>query len=103
MKSLNLKQQAELLRILAHPTRLEILKELSSGAKCVTDIRDLLEISQPTCGGGSSRLRVGRCAMSPILVAIAKGSNPHQNHAPFPSPGLQSVVVSGLVWAHKNP
>ncbi len=46
IKNLNLKQKAELLRILAHPARLAILEELSQGVKCVTDIRDLLEISQ---------------------------------------------------------
>ncbi len=46
IKNLNLKQKAELLRILAHPARLAIMEELSQGAKCVTDIRDLLEISQ---------------------------------------------------------
>ena len=47
MNNLNLKQRAEILRTLAHPTRLAILEELSQGAKCVTDIRDLLDISQP--------------------------------------------------------
>ncbi len=46
IKDLNLKQKAELLRILAHPVRLAILEELSLGAKCVTDIRDLLKIPQ---------------------------------------------------------
>jgi len=41
-----MKHKAELLRILAHPVRLTIMEELSQGAKCVTDIKDLLEISQ---------------------------------------------------------
>ncbi len=47
MKNLNMRDKAELLRQLAHPIRLQILEELASGAKCVTDIQDLLEIPQP--------------------------------------------------------
>jgi len=46
MKSLNIREQAELLRQLGHPTRLAILQELMKGGKCVTDIRDLLEVPQ---------------------------------------------------------
>jgi len=38
---------ARLLRVVAHPTRLMILAELVKGAKCVNDIRDLLEVPQP--------------------------------------------------------
>lgn len=38
---------ARLLRVIAHPTRLMILAELMKGTKCVNDIRDLLEVSQP--------------------------------------------------------
>lgn len=47
MKNLNIRDKAELLRQLAHPIRLQILEELANGAKCVTDIQDLLEIPQP--------------------------------------------------------
>lgn len=46
MKSLSIREQAELLRQLGHPTRLAILQELMKGGKCVTDIRDLLEVPQ---------------------------------------------------------
>lgn len=38
---------ARLLRTIAHPTRLMILKELVQGTKCVNDIRELVELSQP--------------------------------------------------------
>ncbi len=44
--TINLEQSAELLRALAHPTRLAILEELAQGAKCVTDIRDLVDDAQ---------------------------------------------------------
>lgn len=47
MKNLNTLDKVELLRQLAHPVRLQILEELANGAKCVTDIKDLLEIPQP--------------------------------------------------------
>lgn len=46
MKNLDLRSKAEQFRILAHPTRLAIMEELSQGAKCVTDIQDLLDIPQ---------------------------------------------------------
>jgi ArsR family transcriptional regulator len=38
---------ADLLRVVAHPTRLMILAELTGGTKCVSDIRDLLDVPQP--------------------------------------------------------
>jgi len=47
MNALNLRERAELLRQLGHPVRLAILEELVKGGKCVTDIRDLLEVPQP--------------------------------------------------------
>ena len=40
------RRKAELLRLLAHPTRLAILETLLPGAKCVTDIQDLLDVPQ---------------------------------------------------------
>ena len=43
----DLRRSAELLRVLAHPTRLAVLMTLKSGPKCVSDIRDLLDVSQP--------------------------------------------------------
>lgn len=46
MKKLALREKADLLRVLGHPTRLAILERLSQGAKCVSDIQDLLEVAQ---------------------------------------------------------
>jgi DNA-binding transcriptional ArsR family regulator len=37
---------ASLLKSLAHPTRLQIVIELLTGTKCVTDIQDILPASQ---------------------------------------------------------
>ena len=37
---------AELLKAIAHPTRLQIVVELLKGTKCVTDIQDILPASQ---------------------------------------------------------
>jgi ArsR family transcriptional regulator, arsenate/arsenite/antimonite-responsive transcriptional repressor len=41
-----LRDKAELLRVLAHPTRLLIIQKLAKGPKCVTDIQDLLDVAQ---------------------------------------------------------
>jgi len=40
-------QRIELLGVLAHPVRIRILEELTRGVKCVSDLEDFLEISQP--------------------------------------------------------
>jgi ArsR family transcriptional regulator, arsenate/arsenite/antimonite-responsive transcriptional repressor len=40
------REQADLLRGLAHPVRLALLGKLHSGPMCVSDIRDLLEVRQ---------------------------------------------------------
>ncbi|MBI5577287.1 MAG: winged helix-turn-helix transcriptional regulator [Deltaproteobacteria bacterium] len=37
---------AELLKAFAHPTRLQILDELRKGTRCVTDMEDILPVSQ---------------------------------------------------------
>lgn len=37
---------AEVLKALAHPTRLQIVAELLGGTKCVTDIQEILPASQ---------------------------------------------------------
>jgi SAM-dependent methyltransferase/DNA-binding transcriptional ArsR family regulator len=46
MERNKIKEKAEFLRILAHPIRLAILRELSLGARCVSEIEKFLEISQ---------------------------------------------------------
>jgi ArsR family transcriptional regulator, arsenate/arsenite/antimonite-responsive transcriptional repressor len=52
-----LRNAAQLLRTLAHPTRLAIVRELAAGPKCVTDIRELLEVAQPNVSQHLSALR----------------------------------------------
>jgi ArsR family transcriptional regulator len=47
MKAKDMLDYAQLLRIIANPTRLMILAELLRGMKCVNDIGDLLEVPQP--------------------------------------------------------
>lgn len=39
--------RAGFLKAIAHPVRLEIIEELSKGMKCVSDINDILNDSQP--------------------------------------------------------
>lgn len=45
MRSLG--QRVELLKVIAHPVRIRILEELTKGVKCVSDLEEFLEISQP--------------------------------------------------------
>lgn len=40
-------KKIELLKILAHPVRMQILEELTHGVKCVSDFEETLDISQP--------------------------------------------------------
>ena len=37
---------AELIKAFAHPTRLQILDELRKGTRCVTDMEDILPVTQ---------------------------------------------------------
>jgi DNA-binding transcriptional ArsR family regulator len=37
---------AELLKAFSHPTRLQILAELGKGTRCVTDMEDILPVTQ---------------------------------------------------------
>ncbi|GAB4252304.1 ArsR/SmtB family transcription factor [Deferrisoma sp.] len=60
MKDLDIREKADLLRLLGHPTRLLILEELARGVKCVTDIRDLLDIPQPNVSQHLAVLRQAR-------------------------------------------
>src|SRR5512145_2764142 len=39
-------ERAGLLKAFAHPTRLRILGELSKGTRCVTDMEDILPVTQ---------------------------------------------------------
>ncbi len=48
---------AELLRLIAHPTRLVILRAVASGERCVAQLNELVPVSQPNL---SQHLRVLR-------------------------------------------
>jgi ArsR family transcriptional regulator len=39
-------ERAELVKAFAHPTRLQILEELRNGTKCVTDMEEILPVTQ---------------------------------------------------------
>jgi len=40
-------RKAKILKALAHPTRLYIVEMLLAGEKCVNDIKDLFDVTQP--------------------------------------------------------
>ena len=48
---------ARLLRLAGHPIRLEILETLIDGVKCVKDINELFDISQPNLSQHMGALR----------------------------------------------
>lgn len=41
------RDRIDLLKILGHPIRIEILEQLEDGVKCVADLEEFLETSQP--------------------------------------------------------
>jgi len=47
----------ELLKVIAHHTRIKLLEELTHGVKCVSDLEEFLEISQPNVSQHLSLLR----------------------------------------------
>ena len=47
----------EVLKVLSHPVRIKILEELSGGVKCVSDIEQFLDISQPNVSQHLSLMR----------------------------------------------
>lgn len=51
---------AEVLKALAHPTRLQIVAELLKGTKCVTDIQEILPASQSNISQHLTVLRSAR-------------------------------------------
>lgn len=57
MRKLSLTEKVELIRAIAHPTRIRILDKLREGVKCVGDIEEFLDISQPNVSQHLSLLR----------------------------------------------
>lgn len=55
MRSLG--KKIELLKVISHPVRIKILEELKKGVKCVSDLEEFLEISQPNISQHLSLLR----------------------------------------------
>ncbi|MBD3265067.1 metalloregulator ArsR/SmtB family transcription factor [bacterium] len=50
-------EHAEMLKAMAHPKRLAILEELCDGAKCVQDVQQAINISQPNLSRHLSALK----------------------------------------------
>ncbi len=52
-----LEKRIEILKLLAHPVRVKILEDLVLGVKCVSEFKDMLDISQPNVSQHLSILR----------------------------------------------
>lgn len=50
-------KKIEILKAIAHPTRLKILAELTQGVKCVSDLEEFLDASQPNISQHLSLMR----------------------------------------------
>ncbi len=50
-------KKIEILKVIAHPTRIKILDELTKGVKCVSDFEEFLDIAQPNVSQHLSLLR----------------------------------------------
>lgn len=97
----------EILKVIAHPVRIKILKELATGVKCVSDFEEFLDISQPNVSQHLSLLRrYGiidyfidgrlRCyflrdPMVPDLIEILKKEYPED----LPVPACCSITKKG--------
>jgi DNA-binding transcriptional ArsR family regulator len=57
MDTSSLGAKIELLKVIAHPARVMILEELAKGVKCVSDLEEFLDISQPNVSQHLSLLR----------------------------------------------
>ena len=57
MGILDYRRVSDFFNVFSHPTRIEMIKELLEGKKCVSDIRDLLEVNQPNVSQHLSSLR----------------------------------------------
>lgn len=54
---MNVLSKLEILKIAAHPVRITILEELAKGVKCVSDMQELIEVSQPNLSQHLAALR----------------------------------------------
>ncbi|MHB8840401.1 MAG: ArsR/SmtB family transcription factor [Candidatus Aquicultor sp.] len=51
------RNKIELLKVVAHPLRVEILEQLEEGVKCVSDFEESIETSQPNISQHLALLR----------------------------------------------
>lgn len=79
---------AEILKAVAHPTRLQIVGELLEGTKCVTDIQDLLPVSQSNISQHLAVLRHAR-----LVDFVQEGA---QRCYYLSRPGLASGIMGLL-------
>jgi ArsR family transcriptional regulator len=49
--------KVDILKAIAHPARISILEELTKGVKCVSDLKQFLDISQPNISQHLTALR----------------------------------------------
>jgi ArsR family transcriptional regulator len=50
-------KRSESLKTVSHPVRIAILEELAKGVKCVSDLQEFLDVSQPNISQHLSALR----------------------------------------------
>lgn len=104
---LSIGKKVELLRVIAHPARLRILEELIKGVKCVSDLEEFLEISQPNISQHLSLLRNHRIIdyyidgrlkcyflVDPIIPDLLKLLK-KDYHEPLPGPECCPVTRKG--------
>ena len=82
-------KSADLLKALAHPTRLQIVMELLKGTKCVTDIQEILPASQANISQHLTVLRNAR------LVDFAQDGSQRCYYVSRPK--LASAVIELLI------
>jgi ArsR family transcriptional regulator len=62
--------EANLFKALSHPVRLRIVNSLDDGARCVTDLRELVGIPQPSVSQHLAKLKdaglVASCSNGPL-------------------------------------
>ncbi len=55
--NIDILSRLDVLKVVTHPARIAILDELLKGVKCVSDIKDFLELSQPVISQHLASLR----------------------------------------------
>ncbi len=110
----SLAKRIETMKVISHPVRIQILEELLKGVKCVSDLEDFLEISQPNVSQHLSLLRRygvidyyvdGRLkcyflvdAFVPDFIEILKKDYPE----PLPAPACCPVTKKGKYPGTRN-